>query len=98
MIGSKDLDKKYLGKEVICEGHKNARIDEITSYDIKIAADDGHWAYRTGTGYHDNAVARGSIRFADETLQKEFIEDYEEYVSSDDGRIESYGYYMMNYD
>lgn len=98
MLNGKELNKKYNGKEVICKTHKNAHICELTSYCIKIEAADGHWIYDTGTGPYDNAVANGYIEFADEVLQEEFIEDYEQYVYSEEGRTEAWLYYAQMYD
>ena len=98
MLNLKELNKKYVGKEVICEEHKNARISELTSYQIEIKADDGWWVYKTGTGEKDNAVAMGSIQFADAALQKEFIEEYEQYVNSEEGCVEAWLYYAQVYD
>lgn len=97
-INSKSLNSKYAGKEVICDAHKNARIDELTGYCIRIKADDGCWLYDTGTGENDNAVAKGYLRFADGTLQREFLEEYGQYVNSEEGRFEAWEYYFLHYD
>ena len=98
-MGSYEALEKYIGKEVIYDDDKRAHIDEITSYQIVIKVAETRWlSYQTGTGPNDNAVARGSIRFVDESLKEQFIQEYEEYTHSEDGRIEAYAYYSQIYD
>lgn len=99
MINSREFKQKYIGKEVIYDKDKRAHIYEITSYQICILVAENRWlSYKTGTGEHDNAVARGDIKFVDESLKEKFIHEYEEYTDSEDGRIEAYEYYSQMYD
>ena len=80
MLNSKELNKKYVGKEVIFENDKKGCIAGVTSYEISVTTGSSIWiVYRTGTAEKDNAVANDHIKFVDEALKKEFIEDYEEY-------------------
>ena len=48
-----------------------------------------------GTG---NTVANGCIKFVDEALTNGFVEDYEKYVDSEEGRTEARLFYVQVYD
>ena len=99
MSSSWEKIKKYIGKEVIYDDDKKAHIYKITSYDICIqTAENRWWSYKTGNGTNDNAVARGDIRFVDESLKEQFVQEYEEYIHSESGQIEAYAYYSQIYD
>ena len=98
-MDSREKLKKFIGKEVIYDDDKRAHIYIIKSYEIVIQVAENSWlSYRTGTAKHDNAVARGDIRFVDESLKEQFIQEYEEYTNSESGRIEAYAYYMQIYE
>lgn len=90
----------FVGKEVVYDkDNKKARISNLFSYAIIIEREEGGWfSYKTGTGERDNAVARGAIRFVDESLKEPFLEVYEAYINSDWGRIEDFEYYFNKYD
>ena len=94
-----DKLKTYIGKEVICGDGEKRTIDEVRSYAISVKVRDGlSMRYMTGTGDRDNAVARGNIRFVDESLTEEFLEVYEAYRESDWGRLDDFEYYSFTYD
>ena len=90
--------KKYIGQEVLYKQTQKAIIKEITSYAIKVELlKGGCRMFETGTGAYDNAVANGHIKFIDKELKEIFIEEYEEYVHSAFGEIETFDYYSRKY-
>ena len=93
-----ELNKKYVGKEVLYKGQL-ARIEDITSSYITIKIRDNGYCFRfdTGTGPNENAIANGYIQFLDKELNKEFIEEYEEYVHSAQGREEAFMHNSWRY-
>lgn len=56
-----------------------------------------HYRWMTGTAPYDNAIAKGTLVFKDETLTAPFKEVYEEYRYNE-GRMDQYFYYMSKYD
>lgn len=99
MLDSNELNKKYVGKEVIYHEDKKGFISRLTGYRIEIKSLTGAcWVFDTGTGAKDNAVANGYIRFVDEALKEEFIDDYEQYVHSFEGETEAFDYRARIYD
>jgi hypothetical protein len=87
--------QKYMGKEVVSIDGTHAHISSITGFaiDIDTSTKSGCNRFMTGTGPNSNAVARGSLKFVDEELNKSFIAEYEEYRKSYDGSLEAFIYY-----
>ena len=99
LLNFKQLNAKYVGKEVIFDKDKKGRIAKLTSYEISVTTGSSIWTvFKTGTGEKDNAVARGDVKFVDEALNEIFIREYEAYTNSKEGRIEAYVYYSQIYD
>ena len=98
-LSGRELREKYCGKEVITSDGEQMHIYKLTSYEIALQRGTSSiWTvYQTGTGAYGNAIARGRVKFVDEELRQEFIEDYERYVNSQEGKDEAWLYYVQKY-
>ena len=94
LLDVKNLNKKYVGKEVIYDNNKRAFICGLTSYSISLKTSDTGWSFE----YESYAVTSGHIRLADEALQEDFVREYKEYVNSECGILEAFLYYSEKYD
>ncbi len=92
--------KDYIGKAVIsAETKRRYRISEITAPEIIVRTEDknrygtySHYCFETING---DPFSNGHLFFEDSSLKEPFIKDFEAYSRSKDGRLETYGYWLM---
>lgn len=94
--------KDFIGKVVISEKTKvHYVIEKIDGAFIAVRtakqSEKGtysHYRWMTGTAPYDNAIAKGTVVFEDETLKQPFIDAYEAYRNTEDARWSNYDYWM----
>lgn len=98
--------KDFIGKAVLFPARGGSYvIEKLTATKIEVREEKpnehgtyAHYVFESGTGRRDNAITRDSLVFVDESLKQPFIEVYEAYRNSADGRMESYLEYMGKWD
>ena len=94
--------KDFIGKTVLFPARGGSYvIEKLTATKIEVREEKpdehgtyAHYVFESGTGPCDNAITRGSLVFVDESLKQPFVEVYEAYRNSAEGRMESYLEYM----
>lgn len=97
--------KEFVGKEVVSkESGKRYILVKIDGAGISARENRpnqyGNYAtycWKTGTAPCDNAIAKGTLIFVDQSLKELFCEAYEIYQHTE-GKYDQYLYYSMKYD
>ena len=92
--------KDYIGKAVISSRSKRRYfISEITAPEILLRTEEknrygtySHYCFPTANG---DPFSEGTLLFEEEGLKEPFIAEFESYRHSRDGRLETYGYWLM---
>lgn len=89
--------KDFLGKVVICiDSGERFRLDRITSPEIIVESEKlNSYGYHEHYAYERNPIANGYLVFEDPALKEPFCKAYEAYCHSEEGRWETYGYWLM---
>jgi hypothetical protein len=98
--------RDFYGKTLFAPNTKTRyKLESADGAQIKCSIfENGTWrdgvtmTWMVGTGPYSNVVADGYLVFEEPELTRQFIEVFEEYSNSEDGRFDMFSYYFQHYD